>query len=494
MAHNPILILQMQRMGDLILTFPLMAWLGGMKPGHPIWVVGEESFFETVLKLGPPAVYFPYSAADRLAENPFHMVINLSHRPESAALAGRLKADEYIGPVQKDGIMRSYGAWQLYRASIVHNNRHNRFHWADLNALDVIPRQRLARTSWPPVEHPTTENGSSTGRIGLFLGASEADKHPDATFWAELAALLLRHGLKPVLLGGTAEAELGKKTAARLRAPALNLCGQFSLPELGNFLKTLDLFVTPDTGPMHLAAWLGVPTLNLSLGPVNAWETAPAPPGHVVMRSSVGCTGCWRCTRSQLYCRASFSPKRVALTIQTLLRDKTNKNSSPGLSKPDLSKSALSGLTLPGLELAVTTRGSDGLFSLTSLSPHKTAQQNIRAALGEFWKGYFTWHNGLGKIETVQAAWQQLCRHSPGLQRRFPTALARLAAALSAHIRAQGRAAVPLPPDFWRRHPPFLRPLTGYIPLLLENQDFAPTAWAQALAQIAALADIVAKE
>lgn len=480
MNKPPILILQMQRMGDLILTFPLMGWLRASYPEHPLWVVGEEIFFETLLRLGPDATYFGYSAADRLAQNHFRMVINLSHRPEAAALAGRLQAEEHIGPVSTGGASYIHGAWQLYRASIVHNNRHNQFHWADLNALDLVPLRRMHATRWPvPQARPGSE-----GRIGLFLGASEPDKHPDAAFWAELTALLLKRGLKPVLLGGKTEVDLGRQVAGLLKAPSLNWCGKFSLLELADFLGGLSLLITPDTGPMHLAAWLGTPTLNLSLGPVNAWETAPAPRGHLVLRPSISCNGCWRCTQPSQLCRAAFTPKRVALAAQAYLHD----------------QKSLADLRLPGLELFLTQRvaapggsaqngaqpGASSLYGLFQLQALNPAQSTVRRATGTFWRSYFAWHHGLAPKQEAATAWQCLTEDSPALARAFSAGLARLAAKLSQNLRT-GRS---LPDDFWTQHPPMLRPLTGYLPLVLENKDFSRAAWAEALAQVAALADI----
>ena len=40
--NAPILVLQMQRMGDLVLTFPLLAWLRAEHPRRPLWGGGEE--------------------------------------------------------------------------------------------------------------------------------------------------------------------------------------------------------------------------------------------------------------------------------------------------------------------------------------------------------------------------------------------------------------------------------------------------------------------
>ncbi len=51
---RPILILQMQRMGDLILSYPLMIWLTRRYPGHPIFVAAEETFYKPLMPLSRP--------------------------------------------------------------------------------------------------------------------------------------------------------------------------------------------------------------------------------------------------------------------------------------------------------------------------------------------------------------------------------------------------------------------------------------------------------
>ncbi len=480
MANAPILILQMQRMGDLVLTFPLISWLLAEKRGHPIWVAGDERFFEALLPLGPEAVYFSYSAAPGLERQKYHLAINLSNRPEAAALAGKVQADAHFGPVRRNGSDYIHGNWQLYRASIVHNNRHNHYHWADLNALDVLPPIRLRGTFWPEPEKPSARRAEAEGRIGLFLGASEPDKHPDARFWADLAALLLRRGLKPVLLGGEAELPLGRQVASLLNAPALNLCGKFTLTELGEFFQSLCLLVTPDTGPMHLAAWTRTLTLNLSLGPVNAWETAPAPPGHFVLRPTVSCGGCWRCNRPGQRCRAAFTPQRAALFIQTILRDAPETSDMPD------APSALGRLHTPGMELFRTERGPDGLFRLNPLDPGRSP---LRQLIGDFWKACFARQFGLQPESASRALWERLNADAPALSRFFAQSTTHLAATLARSLRG-GQT---LPPSFWQEHPPLLRPLTGYLQLALQNQDNSRAAWAEALGHVGALAEIVKK-
>ena len=176
----------------------------------------------------------------------------------------------------------------------------------------------MRRTTWPVPRIPCLTRG---GRTGLFVGASEAAKRPDPAFWGELARELLRRGHKPVFLGGEAERPLGAAAALAAGLPHSNLCGHFRLDELLRFLRKIDLLITPDTGPMHAGAWGGTLTLNLSMGPVNAWETAPFPPGHFVLRSTASCVGCWRCTRNPESppCRELFRPARIAFLAHCLL-------------------------------------------------------------------------------------------------------------------------------------------------------------------------------
>ena len=86
-------------------------------------------------------------------------------------------------------------------------------------------------------------------------------------------------------------------------------------------LRGLDLCITPDTGPMHLADWLGVPVLTLSMGPVHARETGPTAPGQWVLRAAMSCVGCWQCRRSKLYCKQAFSPASVARAALAVLEN-----------------------------------------------------------------------------------------------------------------------------------------------------------------------------
>lgn len=451
----PILVLQMQRMGDLVLTFPLLLWLGQRHPGHPLWVVAESVFYQGLLPLSPPVTYLPWHALEPLQRQNFHLLLNLSHRPEAAQLAAQLQARETLGPVQPpDAPLHVHGAWQLYRANLVRNNRHNLFHWADLNALDCIPAADLGRTVWPEPRQ------GSSGRVGLFLGASEEHKRPTVPFWAGFVRALTRRGLTPVLLGGKAEIPLGSAVRTAAGRPVVDLCGRFALPGFVRALGELDLLVTPDTGPMHLGAWLGVPTLNLSMGPVNPWETGPYQPGHHILQARLSCVNCWHCTHPTPYrCRELFQPEKTAFVAQRLAQGKLH---------------GLESLDPRPMRLLRTTRNHLGLYHLTPLGP---GGADMRLLAGAFWRNAFATLLGLDQSGPVREAWQDLVAAQPGLERPLARALRDLGQGLAQALQKRRS----LDAAFWQRSPALLRPLSGYIQLLLQNENYAPAAYARAL-------------
>ncbi|MDP3426234.1 MAG: glycosyltransferase family 9 protein, partial [Humidesulfovibrio sp.] len=407
-SNGPMLVLQMQRMGDLVLTFPLLLWLKRCFPARQIHVVAEERFFTPLLPVSPPAAYisWPEATSGALHGRVYSLIINLSIREDAARLAGELSADEKLGPVRgPDGALRVHGAWQLFRTSLVQNNRHNRFHWADLNALDIVPLAMLRQTRYGPPREPQGQDAKS---VGVFVGASDPAKRPDAAFYAGLVRELLDRGLLPVLLGGPDDVPVAEAIRALFDHPALNLVGKLSLAELVSAGSTLGLMITPDTGPMHVAAWTGLKTLNLSVGNVNPWDTGPYQPGHLVLRSSASCAqGCWACNRVGGLCRKSLSPRRVAALAATILRGPAGR---------------LERLRMPGLNLYATGRTGEGLYGLRRLGlPAACGAAGVpelpelSELAGVFWRAFFLWRLAGAQAAPVRAAWEALCAAHPRL-------------------------------------------------------------------------------
>lgn len=477
---NPILVLQMQRMGDLVLTFPLLMWLRRQFPGPLLRVVAEERFFTPLLPLSPPAGYITWdeAAAGALDSSAYSLILNLSIREDAALLAGRLRAERVVGPAKepgRDGALRIHGPWQLYRAGLVHNNRHNRFHWADLNALDVIPLSTMRQTRYDP---PRPPEAATSRAVGLFVGASEPGKRPAPEYYAQLVAELLARDFRPVLLGGPDDRPVAEAVRALCPHKPLDMTGRLSVRELAAIGQTLCLMITPDTGPMHLAAWTGLRTLNLSVGNVSPWETGPYQPGHAVARSRASCArGCWSCTRSRPLCRDALTPRRVAALAAHMAGDQPLPEQWERLGRMDM----------PGLSLFRTGRGAEGLYSLERLGPRAAEAEGQAGSLaGEFWRLYFLWRLAGGEAEknAARAVWLVLAERHAALAARVRSALPTLGREFCG---PSGAGVAPLATVL-----PFLRPLAGYLDLLVQNGDGSSACLRASLEHVAALAELCA--
>jgi heptosyltransferase II len=110
--------------------------------------------------------------------------------------------------------------------------------------------------------------------------------------YAAVGDLLARHeGARVAILGAPGERALAEAVAAGMRAPARNLCGATTTADMAGVLANLSLLVTGDSGPMHVAAALGVPVVAV-FGPTDWRETAPRGHRHRVVREPVYCSPC----------------------------------------------------------------------------------------------------------------------------------------------------------------------------------------------------------
>jgi heptosyltransferase-2 len=138
--------------------------------------------------------------------------------------------------------------------------------------------------------HPAGGDGPWIGvNPGAFYGS--AKRWPQERFAAAAEMVARRLGARVAILGSEAERPIGEAISGQLRVPARVLCGETSLAELVGVLTRLRLLLTNDSGPMHLAAALGVPTVAV-FGSTDWRETAPVGALGRVVREEVACAPC----------------------------------------------------------------------------------------------------------------------------------------------------------------------------------------------------------
>jgi len=131
----------------------------------------------------------------------------------------------------------------------------------------------------------------------VVIGLNPGSVYGSAKRWiperfAQVAdRLAAEHEAYVLIFGGKGEEELGTAIAGMMTAPTIVFSGRTTVRQLMSLVKRCRLFLTNDTGPMHVAAAFGVPLVAI-FGPTNPVTTAPYGLGHELVRHPVECSPC----------------------------------------------------------------------------------------------------------------------------------------------------------------------------------------------------------
>jgi ADP-heptose:LPS heptosyltransferase len=125
------------------------------------------------------------------------------------------------------------------------------------------------------------------------------------------------------LIGGPADRDAARewtRLASGIRT--VPCCGDMTLVETGSLMQEMDLAITVDSGPMHMAAALGVPVLAL-FGPTDPARTGPYGPNHrVLWVNGLPCRPCFSdtCSRDDHACMARLYPSQAVELAAEMLK------------------------------------------------------------------------------------------------------------------------------------------------------------------------------
>lgn len=124
--------------------------------------------------------------------------------------------------------------------------------------------------------------------VTIFPGASIPERRWGSARFRAVAAELAEKGYGIVIVGGTVDQADAQTIAGE---SGLNLAGQTSLAETAAVLARSALLVSGDSGVLHIAIGLGVPTVSL-FGPGRALKWAPQGNQHAVINKNLPCSPC----------------------------------------------------------------------------------------------------------------------------------------------------------------------------------------------------------
>ncbi len=157
-------------------------------------------------------------------------------------------------------------------------------------------------------------------RLAVNVGARWLTKRWPPEQFAEVArrAVALK-GAGLVLVGAPEDRPLVDALKAALGPiQSLDLCGRTSLPRLAALASEVDVFLSNDTGPLHLAAATGTRVVGVYTC-TSPSRTGPYGPGAIAVSSCVWCAPSFVKTCPRLECMTELTPDRVWTAVESQL-------------------------------------------------------------------------------------------------------------------------------------------------------------------------------
>ena len=349
-----ILMVKLSAVGDVIHTLPSLAALRKRYPGaHITWVVEE-------------------GASDLLAGNPCLDRVIVSRRKtwashirkgrhlretlkEIKTFLGDLRDRRYDLVIDFHGLLKSavlvflssgkrrVGYDSLQELSgLFYNEKidEDMGKHAVLRYLDFVSHlggdPRNPRFDIPEDEGNRTRVDQLLRQSGLAPGTPFFALNPvaywktklwDSEKFGELCRRIADEMNIPVVLTGSqSDGILGDIEALCPRS--VNLGGQTTLKDLACLYRRSSLVITTDSGPMHLAAAVGTPTIAL-FGPTDPIRTGPFGENHIVIRKNLPCSPCFLKKCDRMDCMREITVQEVLdavkLSVKGRLPGKTKK-------------------------------------------------------------------------------------------------------------------------------------------------------------------------
>jgi ADP-heptose:LPS heptosyltransferase len=318
-----LLVLRTDRIGDMVLSTGALTDLKGHFRHARLTVLAPEGPLQ-VLR-GHPAVdaLVPLREARLPGELIGKVDLAIDLTPDERLLGARLAAATKA-PWRAGFAAAGRQAFFTLPTAPARADRH----LVDLNRDLLVALGVPAPRSEPSLHLQTAERAAAQARVAaLGAAAPRVVVHPGAHYesqrWAAarfaevIARLTERIGAACLVVAGPGEEELAEAIGAA--TPDALLTGPLDVRGLMGIIAVADLFLGNNSGPLHIAAALGVPTLSLS-GPTDPRRFAPRRPEDLVLRLDLPCSPCHRGRCRHQTCLAGIPAEAVAARAQALLQ------------------------------------------------------------------------------------------------------------------------------------------------------------------------------
>ncbi len=338
-AVRAVLVVKLDHIGDMVTALPALLRLRRAFPAARLHLLAQPDVAALAVKAGAVDTVVPFqffagragsgarpiapgeyeTLAARLRPHGFDLAVDLRTHPDTRPIL-KLSGAPVLAGFDRDGAFPWLDIAVEWEGDVPLRAKRSHI-GGSLMRLAAAVEAACGEADLPPPPQP-----SRPARIFVHAGAGNALKQwPEAHFVALIRLLLANHAAEIVLIGGTEEAALAARLLAALGETdrVRSMVGIARLEALPGLLRGGALFVGNDSGPKHMAAALGVPTIGIHAAHVDAAEWGPAGPRGLALRRRMRCGPCYisqetDCPR-QVACLREMNPAQVYRACRTLL-------------------------------------------------------------------------------------------------------------------------------------------------------------------------------
>lgn len=187
--------------------------------------------------------------------------------------------------------------------------------------FDISPHQFSKEVSSCSLTSHNLENWC--GDIVIGPGSRWVTKQwPAYKFLQLIEKLHERFNVKIALIGDKNDFTVAEEIVKGTNLLVANLTGKTSLVQLASILNQCKVFITNDSGPMHLAYALGKPVVAL-FGPTDPKLTGPWGVQNMIIQSNLFCSPCFKRSCRDIQCMEKITVEEVYHAVEEILKKNT---------------------------------------------------------------------------------------------------------------------------------------------------------------------------
>ncbi|PIE63301.1 MAG: lipopolysaccharide heptosyltransferase II [Desulfobacter postgatei] len=331
---NRILIVKPSALGDIVHSMPFLHVLKKRFPwaridwvvahglhtfleGHPminrLWVIKKDQWKKlSQLRLTLKEIN---ALRQGLAEQHYDVCIDLSGLFRSGVISAFSKAPVRLGFDSSDEGSPLFYTHKIHGSMKIHAiDRYLEIARFMGCAVDKVEYPFAPHNPAPDVMKELPED-----YVIICPSAGKPANRWPASKYGALASML---DLPVVVIASAPEADIAQEVVESSQGNAVSLAGKTNLKDLLPVIGNAKYFICNDTGPMHIAAALGIPVFAI-FGPANPVRTGPYGTIHTVIQKKLDCSPCYAHTPCRRYrCMEELTVTQVFDQIQYGLKIK----------------------------------------------------------------------------------------------------------------------------------------------------------------------------